>query len=88
MAKYVAFLRGINVGRHNKVPMAKLREVLEKQGFQNLKTLLATGNVVFEGEEKTTDNFLDILEEIFGFEIGTIILPLIFTVLCECSIFF
>lgn len=75
MAKYVAFLRGINVGGHNKVPMAKLREVLEKQGFQNLKTLLATGNVVFEGEKKTINNLPKILQESFGFEIEIIILP-------------
>jgi uncharacterized protein (DUF1697 family) len=75
MAKYVAFLRGINVGRHNKVPMAKLREVLEKQGFQNLKTLLATGNVVFEGEEKTINNLPKVLQENFGFQIDTIVLP-------------
>jgi len=75
MTKFVAFLRGINIGGHNKVPMQELRKVFEKQGFQNVKTLLATGNVVFEGEKEPTDNFPDILEEIFGFEIGIIILP-------------
>lgn len=75
MNKFVVFLRGINVGGHNKVPMQELRKVFEKQGFQNVKTLLTTGNVVFEGEKKPTDNLPDILEEIFGFEIDTIILP-------------
>ena len=48
MQKYVAFLRGINVGGNKKVPMADLKKVLEKIGLQNVKTLLASGNVVFE----------------------------------------
>jgi uncharacterized protein (DUF1697 family) len=46
--KYVAFLRGINVGGHHKVPMADLRKELGKLDFKNSVTLLNSGNIKFE----------------------------------------
>ncbi len=46
--KYVAFLRGINVGGKNKVKMETLREVCASLGFQNVKTYINSGNVIFE----------------------------------------
>ena len=48
---FVAFLRGINVGGHHKLPMAALREQLTEMGFENVQTLLNSGNVVFESSE-------------------------------------
>lgn len=48
---FIAFLRGINVGGHHKLPMAALREQLTEMGFQNVQTLLNSGNVVFETNE-------------------------------------
>lgn len=45
--EYVAFLRGINVGGHKSVKMADLRTAFEAMGFQNVRTVLASGNVVF-----------------------------------------
>jgi uncharacterized protein (DUF1697 family) len=48
MAEYVALLRGINVGGHKKVDMEDLRQAIASLGLQNAKTVLATGNVVFE----------------------------------------
>ena len=47
-ATHVAFLRGINVGRAKRVAMADLRALVEKLGYRNVKTLLNSGNVVFE----------------------------------------
>lgn len=47
MAKYVAFLRGINVGGRI-VKMADLKVCLDKAGLNNVKTVLQTGNVTFE----------------------------------------
>lgn len=44
---YVALLRGINVGGNNKIEMAKLRLTFERLGFENVKTFIASGNVVF-----------------------------------------
>ena len=43
---HVVFLRGINVGGNKKVPMATLKKVLESLGYINVKTLLASGNVL------------------------------------------
>lgn len=50
--KYVALLRGINVGGKNKVEMAVLRALFEAAGFTQVVTYLNTGNVVFEAAVK------------------------------------
>lgn len=47
MEAFVALLRGINVGRGNRVPMAGLRTLLEQQGYEQVSTLLNSGNAVF-----------------------------------------
>ena len=47
MARYAAFLRGVNVGGVN-LKMAAVARALEAAGFANVKTILASGNVVFE----------------------------------------
>ncbi len=52
--KYAAFLRGINVGGKNKVKMETLREVCGALVFQNVKTYINSGNVIFETAK--TDN--------------------------------
>lgn len=48
--RYVAFLRGINVGGHVLIKMVDLKSAFEKIGFKNVRTVLASGNVVFESE--------------------------------------
>ena len=50
--KWIALLRGVNVGGHRKLPMAELRDALEEIGYQEVKTLLASGNLVFEAKGK------------------------------------
>ena len=47
MTKYVALLRGVNVGGNKMVSMAALRVAIEKMGFSDVRTLLQSGNVVF-----------------------------------------
>ena len=44
----VALLRGINVGPAKRVPMAELRQLCEQLGWTRVRTLLNSGNVVFE----------------------------------------
>jgi uncharacterized protein (DUF1697 family) len=46
VARYVALLRGINVGKAKRVPMPGLRTALENAGYTDVRTLLASGNVV------------------------------------------
>ena len=45
---YVAFLRGINVGGHAPIKMAALKDAFAEMGFEKVRTLLASGNVLFE----------------------------------------
>ena len=47
MTKYVALLRGVNVGGNKMVSMAALRVAIEKMGFSDVRTVLQSGNVVF-----------------------------------------
>jgi uncharacterized protein (DUF1697 family) len=47
MTTYIALLRGINVGGNNMVAMADLRALLTRLGFEDVKTVLQSGNVVF-----------------------------------------
>lgn len=46
MSRYVILLRGTNVGGKNKVPMAPLRTCLEEIGFDDVRTYIASGNVI------------------------------------------
>ena len=46
--KSVAFLRGINVGGNRKIEMGTLKKFFEKLKYQNVSTILNTGNVIFE----------------------------------------
>ncbi|NRB82186.1 MAG: DUF1697 domain-containing protein [Winogradskyella sp.] len=77
MKTYIALLRGINVGGHNKVPMAELRALLTKSGFENVKTYIQTGNIICQDEEgdvidiesKLRNTILDY----FGFEVAVLV---------------
>lgn len=48
MTTYIALLRAVNVGGTGKLPMAELRAMCEAAGFRNVRTYIASGNVVFE----------------------------------------
>ena len=77
---YVAFLRGINVGGYKKVPMSDLKRIFEGMGFGNVRTLLASGNVIFDFDN-TSETILEKriesnLENAFGFPIKTLIIEM------------
>ena len=61
--RYIAFLRGINVGCHT-VKMADLRALFEVFGFANVATFIASGNVIFEAPEADAR---DLATQIEGF---------------------
>jgi uncharacterized protein (DUF1697 family) len=46
--RYAAFIRGINVGGKVLIKMTDLKALCEKEGLANVKTILASGNVVFD----------------------------------------
>jgi uncharacterized protein (DUF1697 family) len=47
MPRFVVLLRGVNVGKANRVPMAQLRSLLTGLGYSDVVTLLNSGNAVF-----------------------------------------
>jgi uncharacterized protein (DUF1697 family) len=48
--KYIALLRGINVGGNNKIAMPELRAAFERQGFTNVVSYINSGNILFDSE--------------------------------------
>jgi len=48
MTAFVALLRAVNVGGTGKLPMATLKSLCEDAGFANVRTYIASGNVVFD----------------------------------------
>ncbi len=60
--KYVALLRGVNVGGKNKVPMLSLKKCLGALGYSNVSTYVASGNVILESD-KPADKIKADIEE-------------------------
>ena len=62
MAACIALLRAVNLGSHNKVSMADLRELLSELGFKNPQSLLQSGNLVFEANARSAAQLEKLLE--------------------------
>lgn len=60
--KYVALLRGINVGGKNKVDMKELKQVFEKAGMTLVVTYINSGNLVFADDSHPKEQLAQILE--------------------------
>jgi uncharacterized protein (DUF1697 family) len=54
MPAFVALLRAVNLGPHNKVSMADLKQVAHALGFSSAHTLLASGNLLFEASARSS----------------------------------
>ena len=70
--RYVALLRGINVGGKNLIKMTELRACLESNGFEDVSTYIQSGNVLLSSDEKDrrklTRKVEDALSEAFNYE--------------------
>jgi uncharacterized protein (DUF1697 family) len=73
MARQIALLRGINVGRTTKVGMAPLRELFAELGHTDIKTYINSGNVVFDGPKVAVGKVEAALAERFGFAIPVVV---------------
>jgi uncharacterized protein (DUF1697 family) len=76
MGHYVALLRGINVGGQRRVPMAELRAVAEELGLTGVRTLIASGNLVFAGEGAAAEveaKLEQAVERRFGFPVDIMV---------------
>ena len=78
MKRYVALLRRINISDKNKVVMAELKKEIESLMFENVKTYLNSGNVIFSSQEenieKITKQIEAMLKKKYDFEIPIFVL--------------
>ena len=77
MARWIGLLRGVNVGGHNKLPMAGLRDICIALWPQsNPRTLIASGNVIFEAADGATTLAVDLgaaIKEVYGLEVPVLV---------------
>ena len=67
---YTALLRGINVGRAKRVAMADLRKLIADLGFDEVRSLLNSGNVVFRGKPQKTAAVAAAIEDALVLKLG------------------
>jgi uncharacterized protein (DUF1697 family) len=76
MTRHIALLRGINVGGHRKVPMAELRALASSAGFGDVRTYVASGNLVLSSDNQpaTIETTLEqAIEARFGFAVDVVV---------------
>ncbi len=75
---YVAMLRGINLGGKNTIKMTELVKTFESMGFQDVKTYIQSGNVVFKAESlnriKLEAQIHSQISEDFGLDVPVLVL--------------
>lgn len=76
MTGYAALLRAVNVGGTGKLPMAQLREMCTELGFSDVRTYIASGNVVLRSEDSADavgDALATRLQEYAGKPVGVVV---------------
>ena len=76
MTIYIALLRGINVGKHNRIKMADLKNLLETMGLTKVKTFIQSGNVLFEAKgdaPQLSQQLEDEISKTYGFPVPVIL---------------
>ena len=68
--RFVILLRGINVGGHNRVPMAELRDALNGAGFEDVKTYIQSGNVVADCSGRDEPGVVADVEAVIAAQFG------------------
>ena len=59
MKKYVALLRGINIGGKNKIKMSELKSAFEMAGLTEVRTVLNSGNISFSSEADMNEEIIE-----------------------------
>src|SRR5512138_2899169 len=77
MNQYVALLRGINVGGKNIIKMADLRACFEALGFDEVRTYIQSGNVLFHrektGRDALTSRIEKALADTFSYQLPVVV---------------
>lgn len=70
MSRFAVLLRGVNVGKGKRVPMAEFRAALEGLGHREVRTLLNSGNAVFSSKSRSparlAEGIAAVLQQRFG----------------------
>lgn len=77
MIRWVALLRGVNVGGGNRVPMADLRSLCRSLGWQNVESYIASGNLVFDAAGPASELATDLrrgLQKSFDVDVPILVL--------------
>jgi uncharacterized protein (DUF1697 family) len=77
--RYVALLRGINVGGNNKVAMAELRETVARIGGEDVRTHINSGNVIFDHRGRSPTRMATKVEQAIAEDLGVEIKVLVIT---------
>ena len=75
MAEHILLLRGINLASRNRIAMAELRDALAKDGFEDVRTYLQSGNVLVTSGAKADEVVCKVerlLANEFGFDISVV----------------
>lgn len=70
MTRYAAWLHAVNVGGHNKVPMAWLREAAVAEGFTGVSTYLQSGNLIVGTDTGKADEVRDRVRSMINHGLG------------------
>jgi uncharacterized protein (DUF1697 family) len=68
--RYIALLRGVNVGRAKRIAMADLRKLIADLGYDHVRSLLNSGNVVFTGPSRPHEEVAAAIEEALVLKLG------------------
>jgi uncharacterized protein (DUF1697 family) len=79
VTRYVALLRGINVGGRQKVAMADLRKLLDGLGYTEVKTHLQSGNAVFSSSKRSAEKIAGEIEAAITAQLGLTVRVLVRT---------
>ena len=76
MKRYIALLRGVNVGGKNKVSMTELKKGFEALGFKEVRTHLNSGNVIFSCEDVKglSGQIQAMIRERFGLDVPVLVI--------------
>src|SRR5579862_9576776 len=70
MSRYVAFFRGINVGKAKRIAMADLLALFESLGYSSVRTLLNSGNVIFDADSATQTSLAATIQKSVADKLG------------------
>lgn len=78
MATYISLLRGINVLGHNQIKMADLKALVEELGFDEVRTYIQSGNILFSAPkapvDKISSRIVKAIHRAYGFKVSNFLI--------------